>query len=334
MDMLGGATETLRGPMTKRLLIAAVMSLGGMACGTSVPPLHAAQPEPPPEPSKPPRATIEPAPPSEPVQPLEPIAVADPTPPQPDPHAPPDLAAPPPDAKRTPSGLAWKVLTKGTGTEHPRPEDTVRVNYRGWMKNGVKFESNEERGKPVDLVLGGKIKGWVEGLSLMVEGEQRRFWIPGSLAYGDEPRRGTPFGPVVFDIELVRIRRPPTPPVVPPDVQAPPPDAKKTRSGLAYKVLHKGTGKVHPKASSTVEVHYSGWTPDGKMFDSSAERGEPASFRLSGVIRGWTEGVQLMVVGERTRFWIPSLLAYGDRPAAGSPAGPLVFDIELLEIKD
>ena len=77
------------------------------------------------------------------------------------------------------------------------------------------------------------------------------------------------------------------------------------------------------RPSSTVEVHYSGWTPDGKLFDSSVRRGKPTSFPLNGVIKGWTEGVQLMVVGDKARFWIPSALAYGDKPVApGTPAGP------------
>ncbi len=77
-------------------------------------------------------------------------------------------------------------------------------------------------------------------------------------------------------------------------------------------------------------VHYSGWTTDGKLFDSSVSRGQPASFPLGDVIKGWTEGVQLMVVGEKARFWIPEGLAYKGKSA---PFGMLVFDIELLEIK-
>ena len=85
-----------------------------------------------------------------------------------------------------------------------------------------------------------------------------------------------------------------------------------------------------PTATSQVEVHYSGWTTDGQMFDSSVMRGSPATFPLNRVIPGWTEGVQLMVVGEKRRFWIPVELAYGGRP--GAPAGMLVFDVELLEI--
>ena len=77
-------------------------------------------------------------------------------------------------------------------------------------------------------------------------------------------------------------------------------------------------------------VNYSGWTTDGKLFDSTVTRGKPATFGLDRVIKGWTEGVQLMVVGEKRRFWIPEKLAYGGKP--GYPAGMLVFDIELVEI--
>jgi peptidylprolyl isomerase len=121
-------------------------------------------------------------------------------------------------------------------------------------------------------------------------------------------------------------------PETPKDVAAIPADAQKTASGLASKVLKKGTGSDHPKESSTVKVDYTGWTTDGKMFDSSVTRGQPAQFPLKGVIAGWTEGVQLMVVGEKRRFWIPEELAYKGRP--GAPQGMLVFDVELLETKD
>ena len=133
---------------------------------------------------------------------------------------------------------------------------------------------------------------------------------------------------------IEELPEPPPPPEVPADVAAAPADAIKTASGLAYKVLKPGTGTVKPTATSTVEVHYSGWTTDGKMFDSSVTRGEPTSFGLNQVIKGWTEGVQLMTVGEKARFWIPGDLAYGDKPTRpGAPSGMLVFDIELIAIK-
>lgn len=120
----------------------------------------------------------------------------------------------------------------------------------------------------------------------------------------------------------------------PPDVAAAPADAEVTASGLASKVVSPGTGSEHPTATQTVVVHYTGWTTDGKMFDSSVSRGEAATFPLNRVIKGWTEGVQLMVVGETRRFWIPPELAYGVKPARpGAPAGTLVFDVLLLEIK-
>lgn len=118
----------------------------------------------------------------------------------------------------------------------------------------------------------------------------------------------------------------------PTDVAAAPADAITTDSGLASKVLEQGTGTTHPKASDTVTVHYSGWTTDGKLFDSSVKRGQPTSFPLNGVIAGWTEGVQLMVEGEKRRFWIPAKMAYGENPPSGYPAGLLVFDIELIKI--
>jgi len=119
-------------------------------------------------------------------------------------------------------------------------------------------------------------------------------------------------------------------PSAPPDVAAPAADATKTPSGLASRVLSPGTGTQHPKPTSRVKVHYSGWTTDGKMFDSSVERGEPIVFGLNQVIRGWTEGVQLMVEGEKRRFWIPEGLAYGGR---SDPRGMLVFDVELIKIE-
>jgi FKBP-type peptidyl-prolyl cis-trans isomerase len=271
--------------------------------------------------------------------PPPPAPAATPTPPPPeppkpaaDPKAPADVKSPPVDAEKTASGLASKVLTPGKGKEKPTAEDSVKVHYTGWTTDGVKFDSSVDRGQPAQFPLRGVIKGWTEGVPLMVEGEKRRFWIPGDLAYGDKPARpGAPAGTLVFDIELLSIMKAPK---VPEDVAAAPKSAKKTKSGLAYRVLKKGTGKEHPKAENTVEVHYSGWTKDGKMFDSSVSRGEPASFPLNQVIKGWTEGVQLMVVGEKTRFWIPGNMAYGDTPTRpGAPAGTLVFDVELLSIK-
>jgi peptidylprolyl isomerase len=239
--------------------------------------------------------------------------------------APADVAASPADAATTASGIASKVLTPGTGSDHPRPGDSVKVHYTGWTTDGKMFDSSVARNRPMVLPLDRVIAGWAEGLQLMVVGEKRRLWIPGKLAY--EGKADRPQGTLVFDVELLDILRVPP---APPDVAAPPADAQVTPSGLASKVLTPGTGTRHPRPESIVRVHYTGWTTDGKMFDSSIAKGASAVFKLREVVPGWTEGIPLMVEGETRRFWIPKKLAY--RGAPGKPEGMLVFDVQLIEI--
>ena len=118
----------------------------------------------------------------------------------------------------------------------------------------------------------------------------------------------------------------------PPDVAAVPANALKTASGLASKVLTVGLGNFHPTPTSRVVVHYTLWTPDGKMVESSVPGGQPATFIVGQAIPGWTEALQLMVVGEKRRFWIPGNLAYDSSTDPRDPKGMLVFDIELLKI--
>ncbi len=107
-----------------------------------------------------------------------------------------------------------------------------------------------------------------------------------------------------------------------------------TQSGLQYTILTEGSGQ-RPKASDTVVCHYEGRLLDGTIFDSSYKRNEPASFGLSQVIAGWTEGLQLMPVGAKYRFFIPQHLGYGSRGAGKQipPFSTLIFDVELLNIK-
>ena len=248
------------------------------------------------------------------------------------PETPSDVQAAPADSTKTASGLATKVLQAGKGEKKPAAADTVTVHYSGWTTDGKLFDSSVKRGQPTSFPLNGVIKGWTEGLQLMVEGEKRRFWIPAGLAYGENPGGGRPGGLLVFDVELLAIKQAPESPKTPEDVAAAPESAEKTASGIASRVLAKGTGSIHPKATDQVKVHYSGWTTDGKLFDSSVTRNEAIVFPLNGVIAGWTEGVQLMVEGEKRRFWIPGKLAYGESPPPGAPAGTLVFDVELLQI--
>ncbi len=242
-------------------------------------------------------------------------------------EAPADVAAAPADAKTSESGLAWKVITPASCDAKPSAKATVTVHYSGWTTDGRNFDSSHKRGKPTTFPLNKVIAGWTEGLQLMCPGETTRFWIPEALAY--KGRKGAPAGMLVFDVELISIKEPPPPIPAPSDVAAAPASAKVTESGLAWTMLQEADG-VSPAATDRVRVHYTGWTTDGEMFDSSVQRGRPAVFPLNKVIAGWTEGLQLLKVGEKARFWIPESLAYKGRP--GAPAGMLVFDVELLEI--
>ncbi len=252
------------------------------------------------------------------------------------PETPADLTAPE-SAEKSGSGLASQLLEDGEGGAKPGPSDVVAAHFTGWLEDGTLLESTVMNGKPAQFKLDQvTIKGWVEGLQLMTKGEKRRFWIPAALGFGENPPPGAPEGNLIFDFQLLDFKempKTPEPIPAPDDVAASPSDAVATDSGLSSKVLSEGSGSNHPSETDEVLVHYTGWTTDGKMFDSSVARGEPISFPLNGVIKGWTEGVQLMVEGEKRRFWIPGNLAYGETPTRpGAPSGTLVFDVELIKI--
>ena len=117
------------------------------------------------------------------------------------------------------------------------------------------------------------------------------------------------------------------------DPFAVPADAVRTPSGIASKVLHAGLGSARPTLDSRVTVHYTGWTTDGREFESSVKRGVPATFGVTEVIPGWTEVLLQMVKGEKRRAWIPGALAYDTDPRPDVPKGTLIFDIELIDIR-
>lgn len=236
---------------------------------------------------------------------------------------PPDVSSPPASAVKSKNGLASEVLKAGSGDSRPTKEDAVIINYSAWTTDGKLFDSSVKRGRPVTVPVKEMLPGLAEGVELMTAGESRRLWIPEKLAY--KGQKGKPQGTLVFDVTLLAI-----PTHAPADVKTPPADAQRTPSGLAYQVLRPGTGTHHPTVADMVTANYTGWTTDGHMFDSSLTRGAPSTFPLDRVIPGWTEGIKLMVEGEKARFWIPERLAYqGNSP----PFGDLVFDIELVKIQ-
>ena len=263
------------------------------------------------------------------------------------PTTPADVKAPPADAKKTPRGVAYKVLKQGKGGPKPGPTDTVKVNYTGWTTDGRMFDSSIVKGEPATFALNGVIAGWTEGIPTMSVGDRVRFWIPDDLAYKGSP--GKPQGMLVFEVELLEIKPPAAPPPddghghgdphgkppvgtappaeqpPPPDVHAPPKDAKKSPKGVFYKLLAPPKKGAKPSPTDVVKVKYTGWTTDGKQFDSSPGM----EFSLTGVITGWTDAIPLLSVGDKARLWIPQELAYQGE----DPKGMLVFDVELLEIK-
>lgn len=233
---------------------------------------------------------------------------------------------PPADAQKTASGLAYIIETPGTGTVHPTDNDMVKMTAVYWTKDSEQAKPGylalPNAPKPMALLV---VPGLHEALTMMTTGQKMKVWIPEKQAFKPSPDK--PKGPLM--VELVLLDVIPLP-ATPANVAAAPADAEKTKSGLASKVLKPGTGTTHPKSTSTVTVHYSLWTPDGKMVESSVVTGPPVTFQLDKVIKGWTEGVQLMATGEKRVFWVPGKLAYDG--VAGKPQGTLVFEIELLAI--
>ncbi|MGH8052067.1 MAG: FKBP-type peptidyl-prolyl cis-trans isomerase [Arenimonas sp.] len=152
---------------------------------------------------------------------------------------------------------------------------------------------------------------------MSLAGETRRWWFsaPGNSAQTQ-----------IIDLTVIA-NVDPAP--APSDVAAVPVTANKTASGLAYRIIKKGSGAGHPTLQSVITIDYSGWTPDGKLFDSSITRGDKAVFPLNGLISGWKEGLSLMSPGDTYRFWIPGHLAYDSIPNANGPKGMLIFDVTL-----
>lgn len=234
----------------------------------------------------------------------------------------------------TASGLRWAVLAKGDEAQ-PRPgrADKVKVYYAGWLENGTKFDERPRGGQPIEFGLNQVIAGWTEGLQLMHPGSRLKLHIPWQIAYGaaGRPPKIPAKANLVFDIELVSFTPDPSPRfALPADAEL-----QATASGLKYQVLAEGRPDGRkPVASDRVTVHYCGWLTDGTQFDSSWGRGQPASFGLGQVIKGWTEGLQLMREGATYKFVIPASLGYGERGAGGviPPNATLVFQVELIKV--
>jgi len=254
---------------------------------------------------------------------------------QPAPAIPDDVGAPPAGATALKSGTKKEVVRAGTGKDLIRPYDTVAYSFTAWAPDGRMIDNSATRKKATTMQPYRTSVGVAEILTSMTVGERARFWVDAEklVSDGSKPPGGIEHGTVCYELDVTQVTKAGRePPPTPADVAKPPGDAKKSPKGVSYKLLAAGPGKDprHPTENDTVKVNYTGWTTDGKMFDSSYLRPEPATFGLHSVVAGWTDGIPLMAVGNRMRFWIPQELAY--KGQAGKPAGMLVFDVELLEI--
>ncbi|MGI9175062.1 MAG: FKBP-type peptidyl-prolyl cis-trans isomerase [Rhodothermales bacterium] len=234
----------------------------------------------------------------------------------------------------TESGLRFLRVEEGTGPE-VQPGDSIVVNYRGQRTNGEEFANSYETGEPVRFVLGRTridVRGFVEGVDLMREGETAKMLLPPNLAYGDVP--------VAFEVTVDEVF--PAAPTDPDNIIAEAfteqaGSVTTTESGLQYLQVDQGAGAA-AMAGDSVFVDYRGQFVNGVEFDNSYDRGEPLVFVVgsSGLIPGFSEGVALMQEGGRAKLLLPPDLAYGEFGSqSGSipPSTTIYFDIELVEVR-
>lgn len=249
----------------------------------------------------------------------------------------------------TASGLQYRVIEAGEG-DSPKATDIVTVHYAGRLVDGNEFDSSYKRGEPAQFGVNQVIPGWQEALQLMKTGSKYELVIPSDLAYGDQGAGGViPGGAtLVFEVELFEFMSEADARAAQEaqfeayknqqfaflDENAKNDGVKVTESGLQYRVLTEGTGKKPADEFAKVTVHYEGSLTNGDIFDSSYKRGETIQFGLNQVIRGWTEGLQLMTEGSTYELFIPHDIGYGERGSGGSipPFATLIFKVELISV--
>lgn len=236
----------------------------------------------------------------------------------------PPPAEPPAEAERSPTGLASVVLEPGDG-ESPDENDFVAIHYTGWTPAGARFESSHDKGQPAIFSLERIFPGWHEGILQMSVGEKRRLWVPASLT-PPKPQSG-PQGDVIFDLELLAVKKIPEMPGT-----KPPEGATMTRFGAFSRILEEGEGEETGAAGRGALTHYIVWAGDGKVHDTSLIRERPTLFVYENMLPAFSDVLKQMKVGERRQIWIPENVANGNW--VGKPKGMLIFDVEMIRIAD
>ena len=264
-------------------------------------------------------------------------------------------------AERTESGIYYTISNEGEG-KNPVAEDIVKVHYKGTLLDsaGTTFDSSYERNEPAVFPLNRVIPGWSEGIPLFKEGGKGTLYIPSGLAYAANPPQGSeikPNDPLIFDVELLEVMNEESlakyqeeqiqkqkeaaekqvivdEEIISTYVADNKIDAKRTPEGIYYTIEKAGSSKK-PTLENKVTVHYTGTLLDGTVFDSS-KGGEPVTFPLGGVVRGWQLGIPLFGKGGKGRIIVPSGLSYGPNPRPGGKIKAndvLIFDVELIDIQ-
>jgi len=233
----------------------------------------------------------------------------------------------------TPSGLSYVLNELGAG-ESVDSGNVVTVHYTGFLTDSTKFDSSKDRNEPFTFKVGGGmvIGGWDEGLSYLKVGDKATFTIPAELGYGSKAQGSIPANStLIFDVDVLNVKDGAKPFIVKGL------DTTSFSSGLKMIKMIENTDSILPNRGQMVSVDYSGYLIDGKLFDSSVDRGKPIEFPVGNgsVIKGWDEAILKMHKGDKARLIIPASLAYGERGAGKviPPNATLIFDVVLVDIK-
>jgi peptidylprolyl isomerase len=232
-----------------------------------------------------------------------------------------DVGQVPEDAQETGTGLAYRVLESGDGGPAPKPNDLVTIHTTGWTSGGAMFESTRGNDIPKTFQVNRSATGVAEALQRMTIGSKWLVWLPAEMALETED---PPDDRVVLEIELLGITEAPAPPA---ELTRVPARAARDDSGYSYEVLKTGRGATRPGPTDVALVHYSGWTPDGKLSGSSVRSGAPRSVDMEVVLGGFREAILDMVVGEKRRVWVPK---EPEESTAENQGLEFVWEIELL----
>lgn len=237
-----------------------------------------------------------------------------------------------PKTMKTASGLEYTITTKGNGKK-AQAGDKVKVHYTGKLLNDTVFDSSVKRGQPYEFKLGAGqvIKGWDEAIQLLQVGDKATLKIPANLAYGDRSNGMIPANStLIFDVELMDVVEGVKQWVTKSK------DTIKTASGLKYIIIQKNDAGAKIEKGNKVKFHFSGYFKDGKLFESTHDKGQPIEIKAGAgqLLPGWDEGLLLLKKGEKAKLFIPYTLGCGEegRPPLIPGKSDLVFDIEIIDV--